>query len=277
MRHCPLLGSTYNAHTCCLYEPTSGPAAFARPNCISVSDVGMAVTGVSETGADILYGNVSRGGLGIMSFRSDVVNAVEGPSSVLPVMAVPTLELVKVLILPASLSPYPEPIPKESCMPFPPVFSISSSSSSTRMGSTVTTGSNPAFRKQPSHFLLKPATLGMALAHPALVQILMNTKAPYNISAPTVSLALLALSPSAVAAMNAKREFCDGAGAREEREAAGQCARNRIYKTAAEEEGVVVRYRGGELGCEGCLRITVGSAEENVIALRKLEELLKKL
>ncbi|KZT10293.1 uncharacterized protein LAESUDRAFT_755801, partial [Laetiporus sulphureus 93-53] len=51
----------------------------------------------------------------------------------------------------------------------------------------------------------------------------------------------------------------------------------RIYKTAAEEEGVVVRYRGGELGCESCLRITVGSAEENVVALRKLEELLRKL
>ncbi|KZT10296.1 histidinol-phosphate aminotransferase [Laetiporus sulphureus 93-53] len=158
-------------------------------------------------------------------------------------------------------------------------------------------------------FGLAAIRLGMALAHPALVQILMNTRAPYNISAPTASLALSALRPSAVAAMSAKvavlveqravllheleklrplglgaaiggnnanfvmvpvLEKC-GSGLPDNTRA------HRIYKTAAEEEGVVVRYRGGELGCEGCLRITVGSAEENVVALRKLEGLLKKL
>ena len=51
---------------------------------------------------------------------------------------------------------------------------------------------------------LPPDRLGMAFAHPALVQILMYTKAPYNISAPTASLALSALSPGAVEAMSAK-------------------------------------------------------------------------
>jgi len=48
----------------------------------------------------------------------------------------------------------------------------------------------------------------------------------------------------------------------------------RVYKTLAEHEGVVVRYRGGELGCSGCLRITVGTEEENTVVIRKLEELL---
>lgn len=47
-----------------------------------------------------------------------------------------------------------------------------------------------------------------------------------------------------------------------------------VYKRLAEEMGVVVRYRGGELGCEGCLRITVGSEEENRILLEKLREVL---
>ena len=48
----------------------------------------------------------------------------------------------------------------------------------------------------------------------------------------------------------------------------------KVYKTLAESEGVVVRFRGGEMGCEGCLRITVGSEEETAEVLKKLRELL---
>ena len=48
----------------------------------------------------------------------------------------------------------------------------------------------------------------------------------------------------------------------------------RVYKTLAEQEGVVVRYRGSEPGCAGCLRITVGKEEENTVVIKKLEELL---
>jgi histidinol-phosphate aminotransferase len=48
----------------------------------------------------------------------------------------------------------------------------------------------------------------------------------------------------------------------------------RVYKTLAEQEGVVVRYRGSEPGCSGCLRITVGTEEENTVVIKKLEELL---
>ena len=36
----------------------------------------------------------------------------------------------------------------------------------------------------------------------------------------------------------------------------------RLYKYMAEQDKVVVRFRGKELGCEGCLRVTVGSREE---------------
>lgn len=49
----------------------------------------------------------------------------------------------------------------------------------------------------------------------------------------------------------------------------------KVYKTMAEEKGVVVRYRGNEHGCEGCLRITIGAAEENKVLLAKLEETLQ--
>jgi histidinol-phosphate aminotransferase len=41
--------------------------------------------------------------------------------------------------------------------------------------------------------------------------------------------------------------------------------------------GVVVRYRGNELGCDGCLRITIGTEEENAMAVEKLQEAMKLL
>ncbi|CDO71186.1 hypothetical protein BN946_scf184845.g56 [Trametes cinnabarina] len=158
-------------------------------------------------------------------------------------------------------------------------------------------------------FGLAAIRLGIAFAHPALVQTLMNTKAPYNISTPTAALALSALSSSAVDLMKEKvatliqsrealirslRELqplglgsvIGGNDANFvmvpvlEKNGSGKpdnVRAQRIYKTLAESEGVVVRYRGGELGCAGCLRITIGSEEENKTVLQKLEQLLKQM
>ena len=151
--------------------------------------------------------------------------------------------------------------------------------------------------------------LGIAIAHPALIQILMNTKAPYNISTPTASLALAALSPEAVQAMRTKvralvagrawlldalRTLAPGdlgaaIGGNDanfvvvpilEKSGSGKpdnVRAQKIYKTLAEHEGVVVRYRGGEPGCAGCVRITVGSDEEIKVVLTKMRELLQTL
>ena len=149
--------------------------------------------------------------------------------------------------------------------------------------------------------------LGIAIAHPALIQILMNTKASYNISTPTATLAQSALSPSALASMRKKvssaiaqrqvllstlSQFSDlGAaiGTNDanfivipvlEKNGSGKpdsIRAQKVYKALAEEEGVVVRYRGNEPGCEGCLRITVGTEEENRTVVAKLEEVLRKL
>ena len=137
----------------------------------------------------------------------------------------------------------------------------------------------------------------------------MNTKAPYNISTPTASLALTALSPEAVSLMQEKvstltksreellRGLAElaplGLGAVIEGNDANfvvvpvlekngsgkpdNARAQKIYKTLAEEKGVVVRYRGGELGCAGCLRITVGSEEEIKECLKKFSELLTAL
>ncbi|KAI0088185.1 histidinol-phosphate aminotransferase [Irpex rosettiformis] len=156
-------------------------------------------------------------------------------------------------------------------------------------------------------FGLAAIRLGIAIAHPALIQILMNTKAPYNISTPTAMLALSALSPTALSSMRNKvssaisqrrvllsslSEFKDlGAaiGTNDanfvvvpvlEKSGSGQpdsVRAQKVYKALAEEEGVVIRYRGNELGCEGCLRITVGTEEENRTVVAKLREVLAKL
>lgn len=49
-----------------------------------------------------------------------------------------------------------------------------------------------------------------------------------------------------------------------------------IYKRMA-DNGVVVRYRGRELHCEDCLRITVGTPEENERLLELLQATVRSL
>lgn len=44
-----------------------------------------------------------------------------------------------------------------------------------------------------------------------------------------------------------------------------------IYKRMA-DNGVVVRFRGNEMHCKDCLRVTVGTVEENNRLLELLEE-----
>jgi histidinol-phosphate aminotransferase len=143
--------------------------------------------------------------------------------------------------------------------------------------------------------------LGYLIAPPPLVQILTNTKAPYNISLPTASLAISAVSTpglvamaNAVSTLNVNRttlidglKRIKGVGAilggnhanfvlaqiLDEDGKPSNIKAGHVYKTMAESRGVVVRYRGNEAGCEGCLRITVGTEDEVAQALKQLEDL----
>lgn len=146
-------------------------------------------------------------------------------------------------------------------------------------------------------------SLGYLLAPPPLVQILTNTKAPYNISVPTASIAASAVSDAGLAVMhqsveslNSNRDYLletlptipsvgkilggnhanfvlvqilDGSQGKVSNKRAVD-----VYKTMAETRGVVVRYRGGEIGCEGCLRITVGTKKECEEVVKQLKDLL---
>lgn len=158
-------------------------------------------------------------------------------------------------------------------------------------------------------FGLAAIRLGIAIAQPPIIQILTNTKAPYNISTPTAHLSLAALSYEAITSMRRKASKLIASrrslqtslsvlahlgvgsiiGANDanfilvrilSKSGNGLPDNTRseaVYRVLAEEKGVVVRFRGLEPGCEGCLRITVGSDEENCVLLRKLKEVLEVL
>ena len=50
-----------------------------------------------------------------------------------------------------------------------------------------------------------------------------------------------------------------------------------VYEQLAGSKGVVVRFRGKEHGCEGCLRVTVGTEEEVTVFLKEIKDVLADL
>ena len=144
--------------------------------------------------------------------------------------------------------------------------------------------------------------LGAAFAAPPVARLLNSMKGPYNISSPTSVLAAHALSAPGLAVMRAHRarilqqrdrllaalprvpgvgERCGGTSSNflmfEMLDAPGKpdnATALAVYEKLAESRGVVVRFRGREHGCLGCLRITVGTEEEVTRFLAALETTL---
>lgn len=140
--------------------------------------------------------------------------------------------------------------------------------------------------------------LGLTISTPEIARIFNATKAPYNISTPTSVLASSALDAQGLEVMRTHvdmikqerssleplllslsyvSELIDAHNAnfllaRIVDETGAPCNERAhfIYKSLAEKEGVVVRYRGMETHCEGCLRITVGTGRENTVLIEKL-------
>merc|ERR1712187_386312 len=137
-------------------------------------------------------------------------------------------------------------------------------------------------------FGLAGIRLGVAFTSPPIARLLNSLKAPYNISSPTSAIAKAALSPNNMSIMRNYREqivtqrnrllaelpkipgvgrFLGGYDANfllvELLDKPNGQASNKIalatYEAMAEKRGVVVRFRGKELGCEGALRVTVGT------------------
>ncbi|KAI5797735.1 pyridoxal phosphate-dependent transferase [Geopyxis carbonaria] len=154
-------------------------------------------------------------------------------------------------------------------------------------------------------FGLAGIRLGAAFTAPPIARLLNSLKAPYSISTPTSHLASLALQrgpagglalyTAHVAALTTERErlvrelpklprvgrFLGGFEANfllveilDESGGPSNGAAEKVYAQLAETQGVVVRFRGREAGCEGCLRITVGTERENRVLLQRLGGLL---
>ncbi|RCI09631.1 hypothetical protein L249_4169 [Ophiocordyceps polyrhachis-furcata BCC 54312] len=139
---------------------------------------------------------------------------------------------------------------------------------------------------------------GAAFASPPVARLLNALKAPYNVSTPTSALAAAAVSEPGLAAMRRNRErilsqrdrllrelpLIPGIGRLrggtdsnfllyEMLDSKGRpdnAVALAVYQGLAESERVVVRFRGKEHGCLGCLRITVGTEQEVTTLLRSL-------
>ena len=143
-------------------------------------------------------------------------------------------------------------------------------------------------------FGLAGIRLGVAYSSPEIAGLLNNVKAPYNISSPTSTLATAALEPRNLEIMQQNRfkilqqrerllrelpkipgigRFLGGTDSNfllveilDKPQKDGGKPDNptalAVYETMAGSRGVVVRYRGKEHGCQGCLRVTVGTEKE---------------
>jgi histidinol-phosphate aminotransferase len=154
-------------------------------------------------------------------------------------------------------------------------------------------------------FGLAGIRLGAAFTSPPIASLLNNLKAPYNISSPTSAIASQALEKGGLSVMQANREKIINQRDRLLRDLPkvtgigrfrGGVASNfllveildtqgkpdnvtalMVYERLAENRGVVVRFRGKEHGCLGCLRITVGTEEEVTRFLKEMQNVLEQV
>ncbi|KAM0484386.1 hypothetical protein ACHAPX_001809 [Trichoderma viride] len=147
--------------------------------------------------------------------------------------------------------------------------------------------------------------LGVAFAPAPIAALLNSLKAPYNISSPTSALAHSAVSAQGLSVMESNRAKIIAQRDRIIKEIASIPGVGRLrggtesnfllfemlnaqgqpdnavalaaYEKLAETKGVVVRFRGKEHGCLGCLRITVGTEEEVTRFLEALKKTLEEV
>lgn len=135
-------------------------------------------------------------------------------------------------------------------------------------------------------FGLAGIRLGMALAKPQLIRYFYLVKPPYNISTLTSFVALQAFSNRSLSNMKSlvcnintdkqrlAKSILDWPGVKSIRggldanfllvELESNQQALAIYKALAssEKDRIVLRFRGNDLNCSGCIRITVGTTDE---------------
>lgn len=139
-------------------------------------------------------------------------------------------------------------------------------------------------------FGLAGIRLGTAISNPEIIHYMLRVKAPYNISKLTAEAALEAFDKKELVKFNISK-------INEEKEYVAEQlgfadAVDRVYpsnanfllfkiKNAKEvyqklaKKGIIIRFRGNEPLCEGCLRVTIGMPDENVRFLKTLKAILE--
>lgn len=142
-------------------------------------------------------------------------------------------------------------------------------------------------------FGLAGIRFGMAIAHEDIIAIFNKVKFPYNISKLTASVAHKALDNVHLMEANVKSITEQKERIIEELEKLPTVRKifpsdsnfvflridhaYEIYKKMASEKGVVIRYQGSKVHCKDCVRITVGTSEENDELLKTLKKTIAEL
>lgn len=129
---------------------------------------------------------------------------------------------------------------------------------------------------------------GFCIGSPDVIQLMNNVKAPYNVNSMTSEVAINAMKSiptlekniasllsqrSIVAEKLAALEFVTKVYPSDSNFLLFRVKDKAVelYKTMA-DSGVVTRYRGSEIHCDQCIRVTIGTEEEN----NKFLDLLQK-
>jgi histidinol-phosphate aminotransferase len=156
-------------------------------------------------------------------------------------------------------------------------------------------------------FGLAGVRVGLMYANEQVMTGLRSIKMPYNVNTMSLSVAERVLQPEhlnkltgQVELIKTERfrvldrlrndfgnmfELCGGLDAnfvlmrvKDAQQAPSNQLANRIYMSLATgSPPVIIRYRGDEPGCEGCLRITIGSPEQNDTFLSQLAKVVSAL
>ena len=138
-------------------------------------------------------------------------------------------------------------------------------------------------------FGLAGLRLGIAIASAEIIRLMMSVKAPYNINKLTLQAAEKALDNT-----DQMRGHVDELLEEKERlrsALSGIPSIEKIFPSDANfllvrvpdalsvyrrlaEQGIIVRYRGDQMHCENCLRITVGTRSENDLLINQLTSML---
>merc|ERR1712232_821970 len=123
------------------------------------------------------------------------------------------------------------------------------------------------------------SAVGLVSEYPNVVQLMNNVKAPYNVNSLTSEVAINAMKSIPTLEKNVANLLRNRTVVARKLEALDFVVKVypsdsnfllfrvkdkalELYKTMA-DKGVVTRYRGSEMHCDQCIRVTIGIEEEN--------------